>query len=103
MGIERQITITTKAGGSPRITFTPGSLPANVADQVFWTNNDTQPHWPGLVVGSDINKTFFMPNQIAPNGNTSSVFSPGQPGPLTYKCSLEGHQDETGTIVVTSS
>jgi plastocyanin len=102
MAIERPITITTKpGGGSPRITFSPDPLQAKEADQIFWTNNDTQPHWPGRKNDDGtINKTFFMPNQIAPNGNTSPVFSTIVAGTLNYICTIDGHQNETGSIVI---
>lgn len=73
-------------------------------DQITWANNDaTEPHWPGLL-NSDgtIDETYFMQNQIAPKpkftSSTSSAFSPGSKGTLTYVCSL--HPEETGTINV---
>ena len=104
MPIEQQITITTTpGGGSPRISFDPNPLVANEGDQIFWTNNDTQPHWPGRVMGDgSINKTFFMPNQIAPNGDVSPIFSTvvtaDSSAPLKYACSL--HPEETGSITI---
>jgi plastocyanin len=81
-------------------TFDPNPLNAVVGDEIFWTNNDGQPHWPGLVQGNTINKTFFMPNQIAPN-STSTTFIPNAAGPLPYRCSL--HPNESGTIQVAAS
>jgi plastocyanin len=87
-----------------------------VGDQVFWSNGDTEPHWPASIVtvkdangvtfkdknGNDeIDKdktaTFFMDFKIAPN-STSSSFSPSQVGTITYFCQL--HQGESGTIDV---
>lgn len=96
---QRQININP---GVPSITFDPNPLAANSRDQIFWTNNDSKPHWPGLL-NSDgtINTTFFMPNQIAPNGDTSAIFSPSQAATFKYKCSIPGHENETGTITVT--
>ena len=70
------------------------ALDAKTGDQIFWTNNDDEAHWPGL----PDDDTFFMPNQIAP-GSTSSIFAPGLAETLNYVCSL--HPDETGTIEVT--
>lgn len=91
MAIQRQIHIN-RNGNS--VTFDPSELDAKTGDQIFWTNNDDEAHWPGLPE----NDAFFMPNQIAPGG-TSSIFSPGGPDTLDYVCSL--HPDETGTITVT--
>ena len=76
---------------------------------MFWTNNDSQPHWPGLLKDGSIDETFFMPNQIAGASDigpsSSSTFSPGVAGTLQYVCSLhcEAGQpcSEEGTIVVT--
>jgi len=102
MPVQRQININKSGGG---ITFTPNPLQANTQDQIFWTNNDDKPHWPGRVnTDGTINKTFFMDNQIAPN-STSPIFSPSVPTPegepLKYQCSLPGHENETGSITVT--
>jgi len=99
-----KIDINPNPGGNPRVKFDPDPLQANTLDQIFWTNNDSQPHWPGLLKADHtIDKTFFMPNQIAQDGNTSTVFSPSQAGTLNYQCSLEGHQNETGSIVVVAA
>jgi plastocyanin len=101
MAVERQILITPTQSGSPRVTFGPNPLRAGAADQIFWTNNDSQAHWPGRRNDDGtINKTFFMPNQIAPNGNTSPVFSSIVAGTLNYVCTIVGHQNETGSIVI---
>jgi len=84
----------------PLAHFDPPNLtPVEPGDQIVWANNDGHAHWPGLQ-NSDgtINKTFFMPNQIAPN-STSAAFSPASPENLNYTCTL--HPNETGTIVVT--
>ena len=78
------------------VTFDPPVLKAQVGDQIFWTNNDDKPHWPGL----PDDKEFFMTNQIA-QGSTSSIFSPGAPDTLDYVCSLHPDAEEKGTIVVT--
>jgi len=100
MAIERRIVITPNApDASPRVTFDPNPLQANPSDQIFWTNNDTQAHWPG-VPG---NPTFFMSNQIAPGGDVSPVFSTIVEGTLTYICTIAGHQNETGSIVISTA
>lgn len=98
MGIPRQININ-KSGGV--VSFDPPTLNANILDQIFWTNNDKdQAHWPGLLNNDGtINTTFFMPNQIAPNGDTSPIFSPSNPATYSYACSL--HPNEKGTITIT--
>jgi plastocyanin len=100
MAIERRIVITPNApGASPRVTIAPNPLQANPSDQIFWTNDDTQAHWPG-VPG---NPTFFMSNQIAPGGDVSPVFSTIVVGTLNYICTLNGHQNETGSIVISTT
>jgi plastocyanin len=101
--VQRQININTNTGvASPGVIFDPSPLAANTRDQIFWTNNDTKPHWPGLLnADGTINTTFFMPNQIAEDGDTSPIFSPGNATTFTYKCSIAGHDNETGTITVT--
>lgn len=88
-------------GTSPRVVFEPDPLQASVRDQICWTNNDdSEAHWPGLLQDDGkIDETFFMPNQIAPNGDSSATFAPSQPASFKYACSL--HPDEQGTITVT--
>jgi plastocyanin len=81
------------------VTFSPNPQPSVARDQIFWTNNDNTPHWPGLLNGDGtINTTFFMPNQIAGNGDTSPIFTPSTPITYQYVCSL--HPNEKGTIIV---
>ena len=90
----------TPKGTSPRAAFSPNPLAAGVRDQIFWTNNYSVAHWPGLLnPDNTINTTFFMPNQIAGNGDTSASFSPSAPATFSYACSI--HPDEKGTITVT--
>lgn len=84
--------------GSAGAVFEPDPLEIGVLDQICWTNRDSEPHWPGLVKDDGIDETFFMPNQIAPNGDSSPTFSPSTAGTFEYACSL--HQGETGTINV---
>ena len=99
MAIERRITITPNApGASTRVTFDPNPLKADPADQIFWTNNDSQAHWPGLPG----NPTFFMSNQIAPGGDVSPVFSTIVSGRLNYVCTIAGHHNESGSIEIST-
>lgn len=105
MAIERRIIITPKTpGGSPRVTFDPNPLQANQADQIFWTNNDTVAHWPGLVDGNgNVQPQFFMSYQIAGGGGTSTVFSTTVLGTLNYICTIAGHENEKGSIVISKA
>ena len=89
----------------PEVSFDPSSLPVEPGDQIFWTNNDSQPHWPGLKrEDGSIDETFFMEYQIA-GDDSSATFSPGVAGTLQYVCSI--HRDppcsEAGAIEVTSA
>lgn len=89
------------------VRFDPPSLNVEPGDQIFWTNNDSQPHWPSLLKDDGtIDNSFFMPNQIA-GDDTSPTFSPGVAATLTYVCCLRhrepgGPCSAAGTIVVTS-
>lgn len=101
MPFQRRIDINPAAeGDSPRVAFDPDPLQAEVRDQIFWSNRDSEPHWPGrLKDDGSIDRTFFMSNQIAPNGDVSPIFSPSGATTYRYACSL--HPDEQGTIEVT--
>ena len=91
----------TKGPKGKGAVFNPNPL-TQVApgDQIIWANNDTVAHWPGLVnEDGSIDKTFFMPNQIAPN-STSPTFSPGVAATLNYADSL--NPSERGSIQVSS-
>lgn len=114
MAFQWTIEIKRLLGRTPPVTFDPNPLPTPVVDgvkqsvlpgdEIIWSNNDpASPHWPGLK-NSDgtISQTFFMPNQIAPR-STSDTYRPKQAGTLPYVCSLPGHENETGTIVVSAS
>lgn len=89
------IDITSNAPGPAQ--FSPSQIDIDVGDQVHWANDDTVPHWPGLYFNGQINPTYFMPNQIAPD-SSSDNWTPNGPGTYTYECSL--HPNESGTIVV---
>jgi plastocyanin len=92
----------------PRVKFSPNPLPTAVidgvkqtvlpGDEIIWRNNDTVAHWPGLTS----NQTAFIPNQIAP-GMSSDAFRPTAAGTVNYICTLPGHENEKGTIVVSAS
>lgn len=85
-----------------RVSFVPAAVTVTVRDTIFWTNNDSVAHWPGLLNddGSIVEK-FFIPNQIAPNGDVSASFGSGQPDSFKYECSLHRGQGEEGTITFT--
>lgn len=113
MAFQWTITINRVPGRKPPVTFTPNPLPTPVVDgvkqtvlpgdEIIWSNNDNQAHWPGLQKSDGtIDQKFFMPNQIAPH-STSDTYRPAQAGLLIYVCTLPGHQDETGNIVVSAS
>jgi len=103
MANQWKININPNPQGTPRVKFDPDPRNANPLDQISWTNNDTVAHWPGLLnADGSINATFFMPNQIAPNGDVSPSFAAAQAFTYTYACSLPGHANEKGTIQVTN-
>jgi plastocyanin len=100
-----------------RLSVDPSPLNVEPGDQIFWTNNDSQPHWPSLKnADGTIDNSFFMPNQIAGTSDmgpsTSPTFSPGVEGTLTYVCCLRHYVSGDpcewrscsveGTIVVTA-
>lgn len=86
-------------GAPPQAVFDPPTLQAFTLDQIFWTNEDDVAHWPGrLNADGSIDATFFMPNQIAPNGDQSAIWASANKGTFDVACSL--HPDERGTIQV---
>jgi plastocyanin len=92
----------------PKVSFDPSPLDVKVGDQIFWTNNDSHPHWPGLLnQDGSIDETFFMPNQIAGASDmgpsSSPTFSPGVAETLVYVCSVhrEPPCSVEGTVEVT--
>jgi plastocyanin len=86
-----QITIKKNGAG---FTYDPPQLNAAVGDQIFWTNEDDNEHWPGIAG----NPTYFMADPIAPD-SPSSTFVPGVTGTVTYIDSLHATAPG-GTIVV---
>ena len=98
------------------VRFDPSPLNVEPGDQIFWTNNDSQPHWPSLKnADGTIDNSFFMLYQIAA-ASSSATFSPGVTPPegktvtYTYVCCLRHRVSEDpctwrpcsveGTIVV---
>ena len=90
------ITKNPKSGGPAIFTFEQIPPQVQVGDQVFWSNQDTVPHWPATAD----NPTEFMSNQIAAT-STSPGFSPNAAGTISYICSL--HKGESGTIQVAAA
>jgi len=84
------------AGDAPA-NFHPAEITIAVGDQVHWANNDHRKHWPGLLYNGELQKQFFMRNEIAPK-SPSDNWTPAGPGTYQYECSL--HAGERGTIVV---
>ena len=100
MPITLKININKNTQPSPPAKFDPNPLAASARDQIFWTNNDSVAHWPGLLKDDgSVDQMSIMPNQIAPNGDTSQSFSPSSAATLKYACSI--HPTEQGTINVT--
>lgn len=88
-------------GASPRVIFDPNPLAISQGDQVFWANEDSQPHRLGRKTSSGVDDSFFMSHPIASDGDVSSTFTTIVVGTLTYVCTLgAGHENETGTINV---
>jgi len=82
-----------------RVAFEPQYLrDVCTGDEVFWANDDTEAHWPGLKNESGrIDRSFFMNSEIGPS-SISPSFSVDRVALLNYTCSL--HPDETGTIQI---
>lgn len=102
MPIQLKINI---VGGSGAASFDPSNLAASPRDQIFWSNSTSEAHWPGLVddqspLDADQKKKYFMPNQIAPNGDVSQTFSPTVAATFKYKCSVHPDRNEVGTVTV---
>ena len=109
-----QITINRVEGPTgSMVTFDDSQLnDVRAGDQIFWTNNDSEPHWPSRIVTNEdpsktiaMDQTSFMENQIAAGGS-SATFAPGVAETIDYVCSLHlkcgvnGLSSEAGKIVV---
>lgn len=94
----------TRGQGQTQASFPPAEVTS--LDNLFWVNNDeVSGHQP---TPSLTNPTAWMPEPIP-------VKLPDQPAPasrgmafakgkyeITYFCAVKGHEEETGTIKVTS-
>ena len=111
MAIQRKIRIYKDDDGV--VKFDPPVLQAKPRDQIFWSNEDDDPHWPVLstivpdqsALTGDEKRDFFMTNQIAQK-SVSSIFAPapGTAATFNYACSIHsrtGIYVEIGKIVVT--
>jgi plastocyanin len=97
-----KITMTNNAG---KTVFAPDPANLNPNDSVFWVNNDDRgdvngAHQLGPVGGP---ATDWMRFPILPGAGGQSplvVFS--KAGEFPYTCFVQGHQNESGTIIVGS-
>lgn len=84
---------------SPTAVFDPDPAKVQVGNQIFWSNQDTVAHWPGLLKDDgSIDEKFFVRNQIAP-GSGSAIWAAASAG-RTYPYACKLHPDEKGTIEV---
>jgi plastocyanin len=97
-----KIIIKAKSDGAPAGIFQPDPAKVEVGDNVFWSNEDAQAHWPGLLSSGVIVQKFFLPNQVGGKGDVSSNWAPATSNKTYhYACSLHPDDpDERGTIVV---
>lgn len=89
--------ITVKRENTDNPGFDPRDLPAVVGDCAFWYNEDSntthQVYPKGGTVGS-----WGAP--IGPQSSSMQV-NLDTAGTYDYQCAVEGHENETGTLVVT--
>jgi hypothetical protein len=90
--------------GVPGYGYSPVALDSvAIGDQIYFTNNDGRPHWPGLVGASGVAgnpQTYFMPYQI-PAGSSSTACVAGVAGTVKYADSLDSNPARpTGTVTV---
>jgi plastocyanin len=88
-----------KPTSSARASFVPVQTPQDiqVGDQIVWTNEDSEAHFPSPVLTSQDTAYSFMGDQIA--GNSSSPgFAPGNTGIVQYFCA--NHPGEKGSFEV---
>src|ERR1043166_1104883 len=70
-------------------------------DLVFWTNDDTQQHYP--VPGCSKLPPGDASLQVAPGGTTPAIqptASPDLPATIEYGCAIAGHESESGLLTV---
>ena len=72
------------------------TVEVELSDDVFWQNNDTQPHFPvpwctGLRMD---------PSKPSSSFSTFPTSSPNLPQKIVYGCAIPGHGSEQGVILV---
>ena len=81
--------------GKPAV-FDPNPQKAHVNDSIYWSNGDTQPHWP---TPDAKEPNAWLDYQVAPDGESAQIsLDPPAPYTLNYVCSL--HPEEKGQIKV---
>lgn len=98
----------TRGVGKTTASFQPDPAEATTQDIVFWVNRDTEPHKPTRT-GTTPDQA-WMKFQIPPDASSSGVvfFNPDKitnqkpPYTVEYFCAVEGHEEEKGTIKITS-
>jgi hypothetical protein len=106
MGIQRRVVIKRNASPPPRVVFDPNPVVAEPDDQIFWFNDDTEPHWPAPLDadGKIPDPKAFMDFQIPPKNPSPTVnFADVTPDhEVKYGCSLhldaEHRATERGTV-----
>ena len=103
--------------GAANARFEPENQSATSQDNAFWINNDTQPHKPTpLDKNGNPLEGVWLNDEIPPESSSSGIvfFNPDMtilgspsnpvkaPYTITYGCAVEGHDNEKGTITVTS-
>src|SRR5262245_29812501 len=101
MGTQRRIVIKRNPAPPPRVVFDPDPFPAEADDEIFWFNDDSEPHWPAPLDadGTILDAQAFMDFQI-PSKNSSPTVNPASD--VEYGCSLhlsaDGKATERGLI-----
>jgi len=108
MAQDRMIQIN-RAANQALATFDPSPKIVNFGDTITFRNNDaTEAHWPAPVppAGSPLDKSGWMPAQILAGGTSFQALTFGtaqqNPADQTYQYVCANHQNEKGTITVTS-
>jgi plastocyanin len=108
MAQDRMIQIN-RAPGETLAAFDPSPKLVNFNDTITWRNNDpTEAHWPAPVApaGGQFDPSGWMPAQILAGGTSFQALTFGtaqqNPPDQTYQYVCANHQNEKGTIIVTS-
>ena len=107
MAQDRMIQID-RAPGETLAIFDPTPKLVNFNDTVTWRNNDpTEAHWPAPVPasGGQFDPSGWLPSQILAGGTNFQALTFGSANTsvdqtIQYVCA--NHQNEKGTIIVTS-